>query len=773
LTIHSLSKTIARQGVIVSFKLTENKIAQLVGFCITDKRPPGPVTSTNGAAPYVGDACGGVAASSAGTPQFVAAVDNGKNSLLQGWAIRNPPPKDPTGKPEKGFDMLTPPSGVCNFYYSWNLGYPMNLGPIATIAKLYAGQVRQKTAQPQMLQPPFDLGDLNLIDLSQLDVFSSLPLQPNWIPTFLWGANWNSGFADAAGLAKYAGIQQSDDDVEIADELSFVLPCQWTSYTQKTMPFVEELHGALNKEITRKTKATPKQFNWMERDVFIEPSQVEGVDFVNNPSYQKWGAKDAVLVSYASKSVPDPIGKEEKVTGTGNVMYANFYYGVTSLLGFQLTCDGGNVNLEKYVTISFFGRSRPDNIAASPFMLNYPTPMASSTTITDPPWASTSSPKEVLGFLFIHAICKNVPTTIVNIPGGTLPPNVGAGTKNTGTAKITQCEPKCKDPAYQEAVKNLFLEKCKTAGCALELTCSLSPTCQDLSSTANQKQTSAHRGLKQATLTFYLMTIFVTSFDSATVNKVANAVRAIEFWPLVSPFSAISLSWTDAAGQTSPVNFNNPSTSVAIQGPSEKAPWTLACSVFGTCNELPCAAQCNNGPIRKVTTYSSGEIACSCVTCEGNPKKTFYTFTSTACGGSADSTAADACCWNVMQDAICWAVETPGVLPGDLETISKWQYQPPSLGSLIPLAAKTGGPQGCPSSSNSSKGLLGLLGLLGLIPLLLCCCLLLLCLIRRKKREGDVHFATFDPNAAPVCASACAPVASACAPVYASACPAL
>jgi hypothetical protein len=30
----------------------------------------------------------------------------------------------------------------------------------------------------------------------------------------------------------------------------------------------------------------------------------------------------------------------------------------------------------------------------------------------------------------------------------------------------------------------------------------------------------------------------------------------------------------------------------------------------------------------------------------------------------------------------------------------------------------------------------------------LCCCLLLLCLLRRKKREGDVHFATFDPQAA-------------------------
>jgi len=61
----------------------------------------------------------------------------------------------------------------------------------------------------------------------------------------------------------------------------------------------------------------------------------------------------------------------------------------------------------------------------------------------------------------------------------------------------------------------------------------------------------------------------------------------------------------------------------------------------------------------------------------------------------------------------------------------------------------------CPSSSK--KGLLGLLGLLGLIPLfLLCCCLFFLCCIRRRKTEADVHFATFDPHAAPVVGAPCA-----------------
>jgi hypothetical protein len=60
----------------------------------------------------------------------------------------------------------------------------------------------------------------------------------------------------------------------------------------------------------------------------------------------------------------------------------------------------------------------------------------------------------------------------------------------------------------------------------------------------------------------------------------------------------------------------------------------------------------------------------------------------------------------------------------------------------------------CPSSSK--KGLLGLLGLLGIIPLVLClllCCLILPCFCRRTKREGDVHFATFDPHAAPIAGS--------------------
>jgi len=67
----------------------------------------------------------------------------------------------------------------------------------------------------------------------------------------------------------------------------------------------------------------------------------------------------------------------------------------------------------------------------------------------------------------------------------------------------------------------------------------------------------------------------------------------------------------------------------------------------------------------------------------------------------------------------------------------------------------------CPSSSK--KGLLGLLGLLGLIPLLLlCCCLFFLCCIRRRKTEADVHFATFDPHAAPVIATAPCATATAC-----------
>lgn len=68
-------------------------------------------------------------------------------------------------------------------------------------------------------------------------------------------------------------------------------------------------------------------------------------------------------------------------------------------------------------------------------------------------------------------------------------------------------------------------------------------------------------------------------------------------------------------------------------------------------------------------------------------------------------------------------------------------------------------------NNRSKKGLLGLLGLLGLIPLcLLCCCLFWLCCIRRRKTEADVHFATFDPHAAPIATSqmcTAAPIATA------------
>jgi len=85
------------------------------------------------------------------------------------------------------------------------------------------------------------------------------------------------------------------------------------------------------------------------------------------------------------------------------------------------------------------------------------------------------------------------------------------------------------------------------------------------------------------------------------------------------------------------------------------------------------------------------------------------------------------------------------------------------LADYIRIACPTdGNGWECPTSG-SKKGLLGLLGLLGLIPLLLCSlllCLLFPCCIRRKKTEGDVHFATFDPHAAPVVATA-APVATA------------
>jgi len=130
---------------------------------------------------------------------------------------------------------------------------------------------------------------------------------------------------------------------------------------------------------------------------------------------------------------------------------------------------------------------------------------------------------------------------------------------------------------------------------------------------------------------------------------------------------------------------------------------------------------------------------------------TRYQFESLACTNSLGSqSASDACAANVAQDVVCWVLNTPGVAASDLTALRSglWQYQSPAIAGGPPRPFVSA-PTSCPGSGSSSKkGLLGLLGLLALIPLILCCCLLLLCLLRRKKREGDVHFATFDPQAA-------------------------
>jgi len=712
LTIRSLQKQVTRQGVIVQFQLT-SAFAQLVGFCISDTpQTSGSTLTANNAAPYVSNTCGGGAASTTGSPQFTRETDD-SIFRLQGWSIRNPPPKDPTGLAVTisatgtytQSTTLGKPTGGCNFYYAWNF------------------QIDQTGGQT-LMGPTVGLA------------------------SSIWRPVYNSGFADAAGLDYYRGLQRKEAGI-VGGVTSPVAPCQWTSFDASV---------------------------WGSTIAAQKPYAVRGVSWAGSPLHQLYGGTQTVLVSYAAAPLTNPVGPADDPTqtgvgrtgqsGTGNVMYANFFPGPVSLIGFQLRCLASKENEEKYVTISFFGRSPIGSYAPteSPFQLNYPEP---SSTATLQQWNANSSPNTVIGSIYIKATCQNVATSTPTPP--LYPFNykfpITPGTPNTASLTIQQCEYQCEDRDFQErlirAVQAICLEQ-GNHGCSLLITCQLSVKCFEVLSTT-ELPALTRRGLQQATRTSWLMTIVVSAYAVQTVQLVATRLRAASLFPWISPFSALKIVWYTKTGGMVSVPFNTPSTAVPITSfPSVVAPWTGACYVYGSsCSTTPCAAQCNNGPVRKITSYSTGDIFCSCNTCQADIKRTSYVFTSLDCGTSKDQTTADVCCWNVMQDVVCWALDNPGVVAADKDTVPSWTYRPPSIGNINPTKpTKTDGPKTCPSSAQSPKGLLGLLGLLGLIPLCICCLLLLLCLLRRKKREGDVHFATFDPNAAAPCATACSPCPS-------------
>jgi len=384
--------------------------------------------------------------------------------------------------------------------------------------------------------------------------------------------------------------------------------------------------------------------------------------------------------------------------------------------------------------ISFFGRPNPAAYADAPFQLNYP---ETSTTATMQQWNLNSAPLQVLGSVYIKATCQNVATATPTPP--LYPFNfkfpIIPGTPNTFSLTAQQCEYRCEDKDFQYRLRTSVEAVCLEQGnhgCSLVITCVLSQRCFEDVSTTELPPPGSRRGLQQSTRTSWLMTIVVSAYALQTVQLVATRIRSGFLFPSVSPFAAIGIVSFSKTGAATNVPFNTPSTAVPITSfPSPQAPWTGACYVYGSsCRERACAAQCNNGPVRKVSTYSSEDIFCSCNTCQGTARLSSYVFTSFACSASKDQATADVCCWNVMQDVVCWASENAGVDDADRETIPTWTYRAPSIGTIIPnKPPKTDGPKDCPSSSASPKGLLGLLGLLGLIPLCLCCLLLLLCLI--------------------------------------------
>ena len=266
------------------------------------------------------------------------------------------------------------------------------------------------------------------------------------------------------------------------------------------------------------------------------------------------------------------------------------------------------------------------------------------------------------------------------------------------------------------------------------------------------------------------MKVLIVTRSLTTANFLMNAVRAGTLNQFgLSAFASISLVFVNPAGkQTSLTAIPTAAAkNIAVWPNIGLAEWTGRCYIYGPCRTGICDSGCNNGQIVKKSAYSAADIYCLCNACGWSKKDphTQYLFYTDQCAKSLTVADAAACCKNVMQDVVCWLHEQPEFVQSDADTLAEgmWAYRAPNIGSAVPNALGYDGPNACPSSSGSSKGLLGLLGLLGIIPL--CCCLLglLLCCIRRKKREGDVHFATFD-----AAASIPAVAPTACVPSYAA-----
>jgi hypothetical protein len=498
--------------------------------------------------------------------------------------------------------------------------------------------------------------------------------------------------------------------------------------------------------------------------------------FSGSATQQRYGGKTVVLQSYALLGLGAQFSafKPGSPGDSSVVWWAHFSAGFESSLGFQLTCDvNAGADETAYITFSFIGTGEEANPYDFSLLTNqWIPPNGEWTSVytgilanTDPngqPGTLFWTPDTVEGTILIVATCQNLATDTPTPPLYPLPPAPSPGSApvpltpasaNTISVVITLCSSLCLTRAFETAVTQRISETCLAdgnVGCNVAITCVLAVDCEEPLSTTSISP--GRRGLRQATLTFYKTTIIATTKVLATALYLANAVRSGQLSPWVNAFSSLQIFEYDGNAIQQQVPFAAPADAIPISSwPSVQASWTGTTAVYGTCRAGGCVASCTNALIRRVTNFARGaEITCSCKTCGGSDGLTQYYFITLACASAADQQIADRCAYNVMQDVVCWARVQP-LAAADLDAIhdGAWSYRPASIGSPVPQGVRSDGPRGCPSSSSSSKGLLGLLGLLGIIPLALCCLLLLLCLIRRKKREGDVHFATYDPQSGP------------------------
>jgi len=331
---------------------------------------------------------------------------------------------------------------------------------------------------------------------------------------------------------------------------------------------------------------------------------------------------------------------------------------------------------------------------------------------------------------------------------------------------VQECSRVCQDLVRQAELKarvgTVALQN-GNVGANTEVDCTVSPQCSEVIDTTsiNILFEGLHvlphrRGLKQATSVAWLQTVLIVTRELGTANWIVNQIRAGNLAPYINAFSAIIVRSFDENSDIFPQAVPPPSAAAPIANwPSPQAEWTGSCQVYGNCRAGGCASSCSNDLINRVSVFAGdADIACLCNLCGAVAGQvglsTQYFFQTFECGTLASQAAANECCRNVMQDAVCWALHNDEVAVADKAAIydGRWTYRAPSIGQAPPQLVRHDGPNDCPDDSSSSKGLLGLLGLLGIIPLALCCLSLLLCLLRRKKREGDVHFATFDPNMA-------------------------